>query len=513
MSGLKPSTVTVFHGHTHAAISLMQSCPEATEIGNVVRKYLVENEYVPEHNECIGGRWRKVWAHWKPKYKYYRYDHRAQKLYVPIAYARFIIATARQLGMNVEEKVINDYPLRKMSIKMNPKFHDKPEQVEPISKLSDSSTTGMKGLNLQTGKGKTYCAVKSAVNLGYATVIIVPGLVEQWIDDIVEYTTAKKGFHVHKIEGFKSLAVLAENPNYKPDIFVASTRTMQMFCNNTDGYDVLPWNYKQFFAVYGIGTKIVDECHKQFNANTVMDLKSNVPYNIYLSATFNQTSSQARNIFNKIFPESMRIGGEVYDKYVTVYFYHFYGQVQDKRCNRSKGYMHSLYETDLLRSNNKFNSHVSELFIPLINQYYINRYQKGHKCLVFCSTIEFVNRLTERLRAEYPQLRISSYTAGSSRSVLNDSDLVVSTIGKSSTGLDWKGLRFCLNTVSVRSPVLTSQMLGRLRKINGEQLIYADICDDNVKAQVRHAVDRKQDLERMAAKFQVFNGMNDIFTT
>lgn len=511
-NNLRKPTLTIHRGWTHAAITILQSCPAASGIGNFIRNSLVEKEYLPEHNEFINGRWRKVWGRWQDKYKYYRYDGKSQKLFIPIAYADDIVVVAKSLGLDVEEKRINDYELRKIDVKMNPRFTDREKQIEPIRKCSEPDP-GMKFLNLQTGGGKTYCAVKVSVNLGYATLIIVPGLVDQWIDDIEEYTGLKKGDDIYKIEGFQSIALLAHNPQFKPKYFVASTRTMQMFSNGDEGYDLLPWNYTEFLSTYGIGTKIVDECHKNFNANTKMDLKSNVPFNLYLSATFDQTSKQARKIFKKIFPDDQLIGGETYDRYVTVYFFNFYGRVHDKKCCRAKGYMHSLYETQLLKTDSLFNGHVDEAIIPLLNQFYINRYQKGHRCLVFCSTVEFVNKLTKRLRIEYPNLKVNAYTAGMPRSILSESDLVVSTIGKASTGLDWKGLRCCLNTVSVRSPVLTSQMLGRLRKINGEQLIYVDMCDANIAAQIRHAEDRKSDLARMAAKMCTFDGLTDITTT
>lgn len=501
--------VTIFRGHTFAALTLLRSSPLAHLVGRFLNDTLIEMEYIPEHRECINGRWVKVWPKRVPKYKYFLYEEKSQKMRIPVAFCNQLIQWIRSAGYNVVEKPVNDYPLRKISTTMRPGFTDRPKQVEPIRKCSDP-TPGMRGIELQTGGGKTYCAVKIAINLGYATVIIVPGLVEQWINDIVEYTSAKKGEEIYKIEGFQSLALLAQNPQYKPEFFVASTRTMQLFAKGQEEYGLLPWKYGDFFSAYGIGTKIVDECHKQFNANTLMDMRSNVPYDLYLSATFDQTTNAAREIFQRIFPKEIRCGNEVYDRYVTVHFYNFYGQVAERKCSRAKGYIHALYEVDLMRSNNKFNSHVEGLILPLINQYYINRYQPGHKCLVFCSTIKFVDRLVERLKQEYPHLRINAYTAGTGRSTLDQSDLVVSTIGKASTGLDWKGLRCCLNTVSVKSSVLTSQMLGRLRKINGEQLIYVDICDCNLQAQLRHSESRRRDLERMAAKMYVYNGLNDL---
>lgn len=492
------SEMDFYRGYTHGEFAFLPSSYAASWIGNWLRRNLQEREWNPRF---------RCWQD-KPNSLYALYDREVCRLHVPIAFAPDIKQIVESCGIKVNDNKLPDYELRKIDVKMLPSFTDRPKQVEPIKKCSDPKP-GMRGLNLQTGGGKTYCAVKVAVNLGYATVIIVPGLVEQWIEDIEEYTTAKRNIDIYKIEGFQSLALLAQNPTYKPAFFVASTRTMQMFSNKDEGYDLLPWSYAKFFETYGIGTKIVDECHKQFHANTLMDLQTNVPYDLYLSATFDQTSKFCRKLFNQIFPEEMRYGGETYDKYVTVHFYNFCGPVLEKKCTRARGYMHALYEANIMKKEDRFNSHVDGLIIPLITQYYVNRYQSGHKCLVFCSTIEFVDKLVDKLRLRFPELKINGYTANSERSVLMESDLVVSTIGKASTGLDWKGLRCCINTVSVRSPVLTSQMLGRLRKINGEQLIYVDVCDTSIPAQIRHAEDRQRDLRRMASKFFVYNGLSD----
>lgn len=506
-------TIAFYRGYTHGEFAIAKEAPIGGFIGNWCRNNLADKEFLPK-----GWSWDPIrrcrifnsYSHWKVKKLFCSYDYKASRLHVPVNFCEAIKHEIEYWGAEVKELPIPAYPIRELGLEMNPKFTDRPEQVEPIQKCSEP-TPGIRCLSLQTGKGKTYSAIKSAVNLNCVTIIIVPGLVDQWIDEICKYTNAKKGSpDVYKIEGFETFSFLAKNPTYRPKFFVASTRTMQMFANCDAGYELLPWNYTKFFAEYGIGTKIIDECHKQFHANTLMDLLVNVPHNIYLSATFDQTSKHARDIFNVIFPKEALIGGEVYEKYVTVYFVNFYGEVIEKRCVRSKGYMHSLYEGELMKSTLRLDSHINNVYIPLLNQYYINSYKKGDKCLIFCSTVEYVEEVVKRLRKAYPNLKINSYIASSSRSILESSDMVVSTIGKASTGLDWKGLHCCLNTVSVRSPVLTSQMLGRLRKINGENLAYIDLCDKNLSAQCRHAEDRKRDLSRMAAKFYDMEGVADL---
>lgn len=502
-------SIALYRGHTHGEFAFLQTTQLAKNIGDWCRKYLADREYIPK-----GWHWDPVrqirtfsqYARLKITKMFCGYDVKLQRLSVPICVVDKLVAEIRSWGVEVRECNLPDYNVRKLPehIKMRPEFTDRPKQVETIRQCSNPQP-GMRAVCMQTGSGKSYIGVKTSVNLGNVALIIVPGLVDQWIADILEYTTAKKGEDVYKLEGFSSFELLANNPKFRPSFFVASTRTMQMFCNCDDGYELLPWDYVQFFREYGIGTKIIDECHKQFHANVMTDLRLNVPINLYLSATFDQSSKYRRELFDRVYPDSIKVGDSTYDRYVTVHFYNYYGEVDERKCRRAKGYMHALYETELMKSDGKLSAHLTNVIVPLVNQFYINKFEPGHKCLIFCYTVEFVDAVVKKLRQLYPHLKIIPYTGDADRSELLKTDIAVSTTGKASTGLDWKGLHCCINTVSLRSPLLTNQMLGRLRKITNAHLQYVDVCDWNVSSQCRHAEDRKNVLRNLALNFHEYD--------
>ena len=89
----------------------------------------------------------------------------------------------------------------------------------------------------------------------------------------------------------------------------------------------------------------------------------------------------------------------------------------------------------------------------------------------------------------------------------------MATTGKAGTGLDVKGLITVYNTVSLRTSILTSQQLGRLRKMEGRDLIYVDRCDCNIGAHRRHANERKLLLRGLAKKFTEYQGMSGPWST
>lgn len=510
MGALRP-TIPIYRGYTHAEISLIGKTPYSTAVGDWCREHLAEKEFIP-----TGKHWNKErhclvyeYAHWVLKRMYCKYNKETGRLHIPICFADDVKKILEDYGCEVRDIQLPDYPLRKINVKMNASFTDRPWQIKLIEKCSET-TRGMKGLAMQTGKGKTYCATKSWVNLGYAGIVIVGGLTDQWVDSIREQTDITTD-EIYKIEGFESLAGLAQHPTFRPAMFVASHRTMQIFCNGENDYDLLPWDYRGFLKEYGIGVKIVDECHLKFHANTMMDLEANVPYNLYCSATFTQNDKRAREIFRRVFPDEIQYGMSAYDRYVTSFIYHYRGEVIEKRCIGPKGYSHARYEKELRKSEQKFNYHIQSLYVPMINQHYLNRRipDKGHKMLIMCSTIEFIDCVVTKLRKLYPDLRINSYIGGSENEILKQSDIIVSNAAKSGTGLDLRGLITLMNTVSVQSPPMIEQVFGRLRRADGIEMQYIDRCDDNLERHKAHAEERFRIVKRLSCVYHEYKDLND----
>lgn len=481
-------TIQLYRGYTHGEFIVPQLSPVGFVVGDLVKSMLSEREFDP--------RWKRYFI----ARKYATYEANRQALKVPISFVDDFIDALKVQNCEVVEKKINDYALRKINVQMNPMFTDRPWQVNLIKECS-KKTPGIKGLALQTGKGKTYSATKSMINLGYAGVILTAGLTDQWIRSIKEQTDV--GDDIYLIEGFKSIANLVCS-DYKPSIIVASLRTMQLYLKGQGDYAELPLNFKQFFIHYGIGVKIVDECHLNFHANTMMDLELNVPYNLYLSATFTQSNNDARRIFNKIFPEDIQYGINDYDKYVITYFHNFRGEVMEKKCVKLRGYSHSKYEAELMKNHLKLERHLEHMFYPIIDQYYINRYSRGLKMLIFCNTIDYIMHVKKLLQEHYPDKTVIEYIGGSDDNNLVEGDIILTNPSKSGTGLDVKGLITVYNTVSMKSPALSPQLFGRLRKIDDKDVVYVDTCDLNLNSQIRHADVRKKMLRRLSAKFFEF---------
>lgn len=491
-------TVQIVTGHTHADMGITPGTYVSSIVGDFIRGSLTEYSVIFNKRT-----FRKEYT---VLGKYASFDMSRSILHVPVNFVPQIKELLVSRGINVTEYRMRDYPLRKIDLKVNEEYHDMEHQVDLIKKCSEP-IPGMKGLAMQTGKGKTYSAIRAICNLGYAAVVIAPGLADQWIKSFLDFTGERD--EVYKIQEFKSLQML-QCSDWKPKVFVCSIQTMQAYAKGKDNYKLLPYNFKQFFEHYGIGVKVVDECHLNFHATVKMDLITNVPYNLYCSATFGQTNRYASKIFDVIYPKEIRYGEDKYDRYVTVHFFNYSGEVQENKCIRQRGYSHMRYEADLIKKPSKFERHFQEMFDPIIRMFYINARQPGDKMLIFGSTVEFLKRVAAKIRVIWPDLNVVEYIGDATRDVLEKADIIVATVGKAGTGLDIKGLTVVYSTVSIRTSILSSQMLGRLRKINGRDLVYIDRCDANLRSHIRHAEERKANLRAMASKFYEYAHMHDV---
>jgi len=481
------ATIPVYVGYTHAAIVIPPDHPKGHYIGDLVRRSLTEHTWDPRRRRIFEVR------------KFCYYDYETSSLRIPIGFLNIFSERLHELGIDTEQRKLPDYPIRSINLKMNPKFTDRPHQVDAIRYLSDPSTP-RRGLSLQPGAGKTYSATKAIANLKHAAIIVVAGLVEQWVKSIREQTNAED--EVYVLKEHRSLEMLMGS-DWKPSVFVASLATMRLFMGAKGNYAELPMDFKEFFKHYGIGTKVYDEVHRDFHATTMMDLYTNVPNNIYLTATFTQSGAECRRIFDIIYPTSMRFGEDRYKQYVTVFMYGYHGEVLERKVVTNRGYMHARYEAQLMKTERKFQRYVEMVIKPRIDSHYINVRKKNQKLLIFVSTIQMLQKLKQELEKYYPSLVIKEYVGGSPESNLADGvDIIITVPQKGGTGLDIKNLKTAYNTISTKAPTQIEQWLGRLRELNpGESLIYVDQYDLNLESHQRHVYERREILKRKARDY------------
>ena len=136
-------------------------------------------------------------------------------------------------------------------------------------------------INLNTGKGKTYCSIATMMYFGIRSIVITSSIewLEQWKRCILEYTNIKSR-EVYLLSGINSILKLKRADMSKYKIILASHNTIKSYGDNY-GWD----NVSELFKYMRVGLKFYDECHLNFDNMMKIDFYTNTFKTYYVSAT------------------------------------------------------------------------------------------------------------------------------------------------------------------------------------------------------------------------------------
>ena len=450
-----------------------------------LKNNLIEYEYDPREKRSF------------VKYNYYRYERETGILHLPVNLINQLIDYLKDNGAEYKIIPLDANPSITFDIDLTANFEKREYQEKAAEFLI--SDGHMKALSLQTGDGKTLVAIKVIVALRQRSLIVLPAfLVDQWTKVFSNITTAK----IDVIRGSKSIFNLINN-DYQSDanIFLASINTIYEYAIRNSQYESAP-SFQTFIRKLGIGIKIVDECHLNFHANTMIDIQSDVKHNIYLSATHMRSAKNSERIFQRIYPEEIRYKNSNRDNYINITEVRFsIGDIPEFFYKTVRGYSHFKYEKYLLKKIGRLNYLVEKVFEPLVEEYFITIRKPNQKLLILVALTEFGNLISEWLKTRYPDLKVSTYFNETPNEILETSDIIVSTIGSCGTGKDIKGLRTVILTTSFSAETLTLQTVGRLRKMEDTpEFVY--LVNTAIGQQIRHAKIRSEIYSGIAKKFR-----------
>lgn len=348
--------------------------------------------------------------------------------------------------------------------------------------------------------GKSYIAIRSIIELNLKTIVVLPAfLVNQWTEVIAKHTDAK----VYEIRGSNSVFSLFDNKELvdQTDIFLASVNTMQEYAQRNNSYEVAP-PISEFFKYLRVGIKIVDECHINFYANTLIDVQSDIRHNIYLSATYMRSAKDSDRIFRKIFPDKIKFDNEVKANYVNITQCQYAtGPIPDKKISTDRGYSQYKYEKYLMRHPRMLNSVLSSIR-NMIDRFYLDVKKPKQKLLVLVGLVDFADLLKDWLsNALNDDLMISEYVHSTDDEVLDQADIIISTIGSCGTGKDLSNLRTMISFISFASMPLTLQTLGRLRKLPDDTPEFVYMVNIDIKHHIHHSYSRQKIYRQVAKQF------------
>ena len=224
------------------------------------------------------------------------YDKETKRLYLPSGLDLWKI---RQYFNTKYYKRISNHsyettgPIR---MKLAPRDSDQYESFKftcGLEDYSDNQFLTQLSLNLNTGKGKTYVSIGTIAYYGIKSIIIANSnsLLSQWKDNIMNYTTLKDN-EVMQISGSTMIHRILTGHFNPAKIYLVTHASLRSYA------DQYGWpKIYELFEKLGIGIKVFDECHTNFDAMLMIDFFTNVWKTYYVSATPMRSDWKENRIF------------------------------------------------------------------------------------------------------------------------------------------------------------------------------------------------------------------------
>lgn len=362
----------------------------------------------------------------------------------------------------------------------------------------------MKSVNLNTGKGKTYCSVATTAYLRFRTIVITDsiGWLEQWKKFFSEYTDIKPE-EVYLISGAPSLMKLYSRDINKYKVLLSTHSTLKSIG------DKQGWNkISDFFKYAQIGIKFFDEAHLNFDNMFQIDCYTNTFITYYLTATPGRSDMAENNIFGLYFKNIPSIdlfdeNNDPHTKYAAIRFNSNPTPVESSRCKNNYGLNRIAY-TDYLVRNENF----KKLLIILVDM----AINKPGKHLFYIGTNEAILYVRDLIYENFPELinQVGIYTSitpANKKKEELDKKIILSTTKSAGAAMDIKGLKETVNLAEpFKSRVLAQQTFGRTRDQN---TLYKDIVDTGFFYTKKFYEFKKPVFNKYATKCVEINMSND----
>lgn len=374
-----------------------------------------------------------------------------------------------------------------------------------------------KFVDMQTGKGKSFCAMQGMSTVGFRTVgVMKPQFLAKWIEDMGRTYDLPLDQYV-VIRGSDQLIALlhlAMSGELTQRVILISNKTMQNYIKLYEehgaaivdmGYPCMP---DEMWAILQAGIRLIDEVHMDYHLNFKLDLYTNIYLSFSLSATLLSKDAFQMRMYELGYPMVQRYKGPAYDKYARTRAVLYAFKEPDKIKCRERGstmYSHNVFEDSILKSP-KMTGNFFEFANTILKREYLEEgfYKKGDRAIIYCSSIDMCTALSDYLKKLYPDKVVNRYVGLDPREHLMESEIVVTTLGSAGTGHDIPDLTTVILLVAIRASAGNLQGFGRLRKLkDGRTPRFAyGVNEDNLK-HVEYHEDKRELLESRSVSYKL----------
>lgn len=332
-------------------------------------------------------------------------------------------------------------------------------------------------LALNTGAGKTYLGIVYTALLNVKTVIITTSVewLNQWRESFI-YHTNMISSEILSISGSNMIDKIITDKNDSFDrykVFTISHDTILSYAQKNG------WNsIDDLFRKLGIGLKIIDEAHLNFENICNIDYASSIYKTLYLTATPCRGDMSQDRIYQTYFsgfpmlslfdPET-----DPHTHYISLLYKSDMTDLEIAEIHNMYGFSKTAYCDKVVMKENF--DYISRIVMNMIDNI------PGKK-LFFFATNNAILFFYDWLRYNYSEYAndIGIYTSiNPDKAKAKENTIILTTSASAGACLDIKDLMVCINMAEpTKSPPQNQQRFGRTRKYNS---YYIDVVDTSVK--------------------------------
>lgn len=409
------------------------------------------------------------------------YDENTRRLFIPSGLDIWKIKSYFKERYYHRE---SNHPYDKISVRMKYKPRDEQQQEAlrfmcGVNEYENNYSLSQLSVNLNTGKGKTYCSIATISFFGIKSMIITGSntLLDQWGQNILEYTNLQKQDIVH-ISGSDTINMILSGRSKKAKdgkIFLCSHGTLRSF-GDRFGWD----NVYHLFEYLGIGLKFFDEAHTNFENMLMIDYFTNVFKTFYVTATPGRSNWKENRIFQLSIKNVPAIdlfdeNNDPHTDYVAIKWNSKPTPQDISNCRNMYGLDRMKY-IDYVTKNKNFYK-MMRVIMDLILKC------KG-RVLMYIGTNDGILRVYHWIGMNYPEFLgdigiFTSLLPKEQKMKEKDKKLLLSTTRSAGLGEHIEGLKMTIVLAEpFKSEIISRQTLGRTRDPN---TMYIELVDMGFK--------------------------------
>jgi hypothetical protein len=395
-----------------------------------------------------------------------------------------------------------EYTPDSVSFTIQPQWSDRDYQI-PIIEYLASSPVRRRFLSLQTGRGKSYCAMRACAILGQRVAIFVlPKYADKWAKDIQRtYECGKNDILIIAgSKGLKDLLRLRALGKMEAKILIFSIPTVREWYGLYEkygkaikdlGYECIPEDLLKFL---GVGVRITDEAHEHFHANTKVDFYTHCPVSIGLSATLFNLDQFTERMYRIMYPPSERCPELELIRYIDAFSVSYRWKYPEEIKISETG--QSMYSNNAVEywtlKHPKLLKGWLEYVVWIVEHGYAKSKRKNRKMLLYFWRGDMIDAVVKCLEGKYPDRKVQKYMSEETLDQLLDCDIGVTTYGSAGAALDIPDLTDVAMFVGIRSQQYLVQLSGRLRELktpgeDNQTRFYYAVCLNQEKSMSFHA--------------------------